>query len=417
MCKSCGNQALANNVPAQKYHLSDFFQAHWDAYRLFPTKYIEPEQYKAVNAILKCRTEALGKDLWVCERCGDISEVLLNCKNRFCPRCSWLDTVKWAERIKSEIYNIPHRHVVFTLPHSLIPLIEKNKKLIYNLMGRVSADTLKDWILAKYKINCGIISVLHTFGEKKNLHVHVHMIVSWGGQDCETQELKKIDDIFVKYEFLQKKFRIKFEDELVKFYDDKKLDHNFLNRGLFLSFLKKINKKNWQIHFEPPMATPAEVIRYIGRYSKRCCLSEYKITNIDGEYLTFKYKDYKEKDANGKAVEKELRLHYRDFFPLLLQHVPPSGLRLVKNYGKYARTKKIPADFKSPIEKVKISEQLEDDFETSDENPKYCKLCNCQKTYFMTIYKPLSIKGQPDSERIEFDKNILKKNVIKKKVA
>jgi len=48
---------------------------------------------------------------------------------------------------------------------------------------QVSADTLKDWVEHKYGLRIGIISVLHTFGEQKNFHSHVHMIVSWGGVD------------------------------------------------------------------------------------------------------------------------------------------------------------------------------------------------------------------------------------------
>jgi len=88
------------------------------------------------------------------------------------------------------------------------------------------------------------------------------------------------------------------------------------------------------------------VIRYIGRYSKRACLSEYKITSIEGEYLSFKYKDYKKTDEAGKPIETVLRLHYNDFFPLLLQHVPLTNFRLVRYYGVYATKSKILEEFK-----------------------------------------------------------------------
>jgi len=391
-------------LPEKNYRLADFFRSFWDEYCKNPKKYIESHQYKAANSIMVCRTEALGIEQYVCTECGDVSEIRHNCKNRFCPTCSWLDTVKWAERIKTQMYNIPHRHVVFTLPHSLIPLIEKNPKELYQILQRTSADTFKDWISSKYNLKCGVISVLHTFGEKKNLHVHVHMIVSWGGVDLNTKELKKIEDNFVKYTFLQTKFRCKFEDELIEHFDQNLLTHKFINRPEFLKFLKKINAKNWQIHLEEPIETPAEVIRYIGRYSKRCCLSEYKITNIHGEYITFKYKDYKEKDENQKAVEKELQLHYSQFFPLLLQHVPLPGFRMVKYYGAYAQTNRIPQEYKCKTEEIKISEQIEEDYQTSEENPKYCKNCEQQKQYLNTIIKPFN--KQNITELITYKKQI-----------
>lgn len=210
---------------------------------------------------------------------------------------------------------------------------------------RISADTFKDWMEHRFGIKPGIISVLHTFGETKNYHVHVHMIVSWGGMHIKTGELKPINSDFVNYNFLKDKFRCKFEDELAIMYDTDNLEHNFSDRFGFLRFLKKINKKDWVLHLEPPMDIPAQVVRYIGMYSKRACLSEYKITNIDGEKISFRYKDYKTLDENKKPVEKELELHYRDFFPRLLQHVPLRYFRIVRYYGMYATKSRIPEGY------------------------------------------------------------------------
>src|SRR5659263_586428 len=118
------------------------------------------------------------------------------------------------------------------------------------------------------------------------------------------------------------KFRYKYENRLVELFVSGKLQHDFKDLIDFKRFLKRINEKNWIIHLEEPMETPSAVIRYIGRYSKRACLSEYKITQMVEETIGFKYKDYKVKDFFGHPIEKEKVLNYRDFFPLLLQHVP-----------------------------------------------------------------------------------------------
>jgi len=405
MCKSCHPKEQEIQVSLKKYRLADFFGAWWTEYCKAPTRFIEPWQYKAVAAILVCRTAALGIDYYACPSCGEMSEIRHNCRNRFCPTCSWLDTVKWADKIKSEILNIPHRHVVFTLPHKLNPLIRRNARDLYQILQRVSADTFKDWMRKKYKIKTGVISVLHTFGEKKNLHVHVHMIVAWGGLDIETKELKIIEPDYVKYSFLQKKFRNKFEDELVALFNKGELKNEFEDELEFKCFLKKINDKNWQIHLEPPMATPADVIRYIGRYSKRACLSEYKITKIEGEYITFRYKDYKDREdkinPKSKAKEKELCCHYTEFFPLLLQHVPLPNFRLVKYYGAYARFKEIPEQYKTKEEAKALSQELTEEYQQNENNPKYCKGCTCAKVYVETL-----IDTRPKQQRREtFDIN------------
>jgi len=372
----------------KKYRLSDFFDAHWDKYVKSPTEYIRPEQFKAVNAIRVCRTAALGIDLFACPGCGEITEVYHSCKNRFCPTCSWQDTLRWAKKVNNNMMDLGHRHAVFTLPHQLIPLIKRNGKILLDELMRCSADTLKDWISHKYGIKPGVISVLHTFGEKKDNHIHTHMIVSWGGIDKATGTMKSIKGDYVNYDFLKDKFRHKFEDRLVALFDNTELSHDFRNRIAFLQFIRRINQKNWIIHLEPAMENPEAVIRYIGRYSKRACLSEYKITSIEGEYLSFRYKNYKRLDVNQKAIEEELKLHYKEFFPRLLQHVPLPYFKIVRYYGVYSNKGNVPKEYfyKNALPNVTESEDwgmLQE--EKTGNNPKVCKTCNLIKEYLHTI--------------------------------
>ncbi len=389
----------------KKFRLAEFFDAHWDEYCKHPTEFIQPEQYKAVSAIRVCRTEVLGVEYYACPDCGEMSDVRHSCKNRFCPTCSWKDTIKWADDLKSKMLDIPHRHSVFTLPHKLNGLIKRNKKDMLNILGRISADVYKSWFKAKFNVNIGIISVIHTYGEKKNAHHHIHKIVSWGGVHFKTGELiefKGKAGAYINYNHLKKEFRKKFVNELDKLYRTKELKHSFANDAEFQEFKRKLHKTKWQIHLEEPMETPAEVIRYIGRYSKRACLSEYKISNIEGEYISFRYKDYKDRenpnDKRSPAKEKELRLHYRKFFPLLLQHVPPPYFRLVRYYGCYGRFKNIPEEYKvlQTEETEKLSEAIELEYETSEKNPKYCTACTRKKDYIFTL-----LDTRPRQERTE----------------
>ena len=177
------NDIYTDGCKAKKYRLSDFFNRWWDEYAQHPAEYITPEQYKAVNAIRVCRTTALGIDTYVCPDCGEVREISHSCKNRFCPSCGWRDTLKWAARMKDKMLRVPHRHVVMTLPHILLDLVKRNKKELLNILMRTSADTLKDWMMHKFGLKTRVIAVLHTYGETKQLHVHTHMIMSWGGID------------------------------------------------------------------------------------------------------------------------------------------------------------------------------------------------------------------------------------------
>lgn len=363
----------------KKYRLADFFNKFWDIYSKNPKKTITAEQYKAVNAIRTCRTEVLGTQSYVCQDCGEETLVYRSCKHRFCPTCSWKDTINWAKNIENKMLNLKHRHIIFSVPHALNPIIINNKKILLDLILRVTAETFKDWFLAKYNIKIGVISVLHTFGEKKNWHTHVHSIITWGGFDKKTQELEEIDNNYVDYKFITKKFRIKFENKLIEFYDDNLLKHNFNNRIEFMTFIKKINTNDWQIQIEKPIDKIDIIIRYIGRYSKRACLSERKITNIQGEYITISYKDYKDRDETNNPKQKELTLHYSDFFPRLLQHVPLKSFQMVRYYGIYANKKVIKKEYFNQTKEIKN--------EKSDyKNPTYCYNCNVEKILFYTIY-------------------------------
>ena len=191
MC-NCKTNTQPNWNDSKKYRLADFFDMWWDTYKKNPKHFITPEQYKAVNAMRLCRTEAIGVDHYACPDCGEITQVYHSCKNRFCPTCSWQDTLKWADNIKSKMLALPHRHTVMTLPHQLNHLIKLNGDKLLSALMRASANTLKEWIAEKYNLNPGVISVLHTFGETKDYHVHTHMIVSWGGIRKKDQSLHKI---------------------------------------------------------------------------------------------------------------------------------------------------------------------------------------------------------------------------------
>ena len=385
---------IMDTIVNKKYSLTDFFNAHWENYVKEPSKPIKPEHFKAVNAIRTCHTEVLGKRIYVCPDCGDVSESFHSCKHRFCPNCSWNDTIKWAEKAYQKLINIPHIHAVATLPHALNPLLKRNYRLLNNALLRASADTIKDWQHAKYAVTPGIMSILHTFGEKKNQHNHAHMIVSMGGINKKIKQLKIIADNFIPYKFLSNKFKIKFEDILVKHFDNNELVHNLTSKTDLLILLKKINKDNWRFHFEKPMTDPLKIIKYIGRYSKRACLSESKITDISGEYISFKYKDYKDKDANNNAKEKILKLQYKDFFPRLLQHVPPTGFQIIRYYGLYSNSNKID-------KKHTLKPETEKQACTSYQNPKYCKYCGIEKIHYYTVFD----RREPKKRTDKFDIN------------
>jgi Putative transposase len=73
--------------------------------------------------------------------------------------------------------------VVFTLPGRLAPLVLQNKKLLYDLLFRTSAETLREVARDPRHLGAeiGFFSVLHTWSQKLTAHPHVHCVVPAGG--------------------------------------------------------------------------------------------------------------------------------------------------------------------------------------------------------------------------------------------
>lgn len=245
MCASYERSAkrhIYRRLQRKEVPLVRFLQSVVGRIRTAPGGVHHPEQYKAVNAIRVCRTTTLGIDTYVCPDCGEVREISHSCKHRFCPSCGWRDTLKWAARMKEKMLRVPHRHVVMTLPHILLDLVKRNRKEMLNILMRTSAETLKDWMMHKFGLKTGVIAVLHTYGETKQLHVHTHMIMSWGGIDNDGKIVIPEHD-YVHIPSICKVFRYKFEHALIELFDAGRLEHDFRDRMEFMGFIKKWQTK------------------------------------------------------------------------------------------------------------------------------------------------------------------------------
>jgi hypothetical protein len=107
--------------------------------------------------------------------------------------------------------------VVFTPPSRLAPLALQNKKILYDLLFRTSADTLLEVArdLRHLGAEIGFFSVLHTWSQQLKLHPHRHCVVPAGGLSLDhTRWIRSRDNYFLPKKVLQKVFRGKFVDVL-----------------------------------------------------------------------------------------------------------------------------------------------------------------------------------------------------------
>jgi hypothetical protein len=100
-------------------------------------------QVKVLRAIARCRTAALGGHLDVCTGCGYLTGISYNsCRNRHCPKCQTGAREKWLAKRQQELLPVNYFHLVFSVPHSLVPLIWQNRKVLFTVLFEASAATL-----------------------------------------------------------------------------------------------------------------------------------------------------------------------------------------------------------------------------------------------------------------------------------
>src|SRR5215831_3901053 len=85
-------------------------------------------QIKVLEAIARCRTAALGGHRDLCSRCGYQAISYNSCRIRSCPKCQTNAREKWLHRRQQELLPVGYYHLVFSVPHSLLPLIWQNKR-------------------------------------------------------------------------------------------------------------------------------------------------------------------------------------------------------------------------------------------------------------------------------------------------
>ena len=331
-----------------KHEMADVLRQYLPQY--LKNHKLSPQQFKAVKAILACRTSALGGHVRGCdhEDCHHEDQSYNSCGNRHCPKCQGIGKNRWLKKRLKELLPVHHYHVVFTLPHLLNNLSLFNKALFYNLLFEASSLTLKAFgNNPKYLgAKMGFLGVLHTWGQTLCNHLHIHYIVPGGGISVDGEgkeewiELPKKDKFLFPRKAMSDLFRGKFIALLKKAYDKGQLvipdtQVELAETRFFEMFIDQVVNRRWNVFAKTPFAGPAEVLLYIGRYTHRVAISNHRILSIDHGQVSFEYKDYKD-----EAKTKIMRLPAEEFIRRFLLHILPKGYHKIHMYGFLANSKR-----------------------------------------------------------------------------
>jgi len=156
---------------------------HGPAWRRVNAGHVSLGQLKVMSSIEACRTEALGGHVAACTKCNHQHIAYNSCKNRHCPKCQGPAARDWMAARAEDLLPVEYFHLVFTLPAEIARIAYWNKKAVYGLLFRASAQTVATIAADPKRMGAkvGMTSVLHTWGSSLTHHPHVHMIVPGGG--------------------------------------------------------------------------------------------------------------------------------------------------------------------------------------------------------------------------------------------
>ena len=301
---------------------------------------------KVLDAIVRCRTAALGGHRDQCLSCGHQAISYNSCRDRNCPKCQGNARARWLAARSAELLPVPYFHIVFTLPHELSALILQNKRLLYDLLFRTSAASLLELARDPKRLGAdiGFLGVLHTWGQNLQHHPHVHYIVPAGGLAPDGSIwIDSSRRFFLPVKALSKIFRDKFCDQLRELFQQDRLQfHNSLQQlassGGFRHFLRQLGQKDWVVYAKPPFGGAEHVLNYLARYTHRVAISNHRLVAFENHRVSFRWRDY----AHG-GKNKVMTVPADEFLRRFLIHVLPKGLVRIRHFGLFANRRRSAA--------------------------------------------------------------------------
>lgn len=324
--------------------VADIFRCYGDAYRQTHGAKMAHKQWQVMNAIESCRTAALGGHLERCDCCGHKRNAFNSCRDRHCPKCQSLARARWLDDRRAELLDAEYFHVVFTLPKQIAAIALQNRRIVYNLLFRATAETLQT-IAADPKhlgADIGFMAVLHTWGQNLLHHPHLHCIVPGGGiSPDEKRWISCRPGFFLPVRVLSRLFRRLFIEGLqqafqageLKFFSSLK---SLKDPKTFTDYLAAVCNIEWDVYAKPPFGGPEQVLAYLGRYTHRVAISNHRLINAEDQQITFRWKDYRD-----EGRQKIMTLKANEFIRRFLLHVLPPGMQRIRHFGFFGnRVKK-----------------------------------------------------------------------------
>ena len=412
-------------VQSKKITLKRILKENWcsflDAYHSSVTWYAAYNVWKVIN----CREpDGLGYATFSCPVHPDeFCHVPRTCKSRFCPVCAKVQIDKWVTGMYQLFPNCSYFHITATVPAQFRTLLFEKRVLLGAVFSAITETIIS--FCKEQGFLPAVTAVLHTFGSDLKRHVHIHCIVSAGGlkltgkqeriarylqrkkknPNAKKKKVVVIEDkpVWISchmfpYKMLRKRYQTLLIEHLKKRIEDNIQSSDpdqdllvFSDPAVVKSFfddLKQEYQNGFFVHVTEERQDIQLTAGYVGRYARRPPISELRIKDYTGEYVTFEFKDYRNNGSKVLYTLKTVR-----FIKNLIRHIPPHYFHVIRHYGMLAS--RVKSKYKaltdrilttpSPVEKQKNWRVRQKTFQKSD--PLLCKICH-RTMRFVAAYYP-----------------------------
>lgn len=351
---------------------------------------LPPVVGRAFRDVLRCRTRALGGHWSECESGHVVTRHFNACRSRACPRCAYRRRALWLARQAKLLLGCAHHHVIFTVPHEVNELWRHN----YRALGALLFESARHAVLKlaaepKYMGALpGLLMALHTWGQQLFLHPHVHVVVTAGGVTAGGEWVEARRRCLFPFKPLQGLFKETFCHGLLRLAVRGKLR---LPVGWDVARVRQLcrdlRQRRWNVEIRERYENPTGVLNYLGRYLSGGPIGESRLEALDGESVVFRYKDNRAEDSPSKRM----RLSCREFTRRVLQHVPPRGFHMIREYGLYRRGAGVSAQLREqaarvvPLDPEVVAELTSRPAREETVIPTHCPICG----------KPVSLRSSP----------------------
>jgi hypothetical protein len=288
---------------------------NWARYQQAYAGQVSTHQLAEMEKMLGCGDPAHGFATYICLNCGETVRVCFSCKSRVCSACGKLYADDWAQQLTKHLFNVMHRHITFTLPAELWPLLEAEpdwRKVLFGAANRTLQKVLN--------AQPGIVMVLHPYGKDLKVNYHLHVLVTEGGL---TEAGDWQDQAYLNYAALRKIWQYECLTAL------RAVMPSGTETARLIDRLFSLYRNGFYVHAKPRVEDGQGISRYIGRYIRHPAIADARILAYDGSTVTFYYEDH-------EGVRHQQTWSVLEFIHGVVRHIPPKHFKMVRYFGLYA---------------------------------------------------------------------------------